>query len=366
MGLYHHNVNVNLNANSPDGMGLMVEFRYPFEWGNTKNEVYYWDTLLTTKERFPEEADSMESPRGYYAFITIGMESGRITEEHFWIPAFTREDGRLLREEGGGGLMTNVGERVSFNVDSEGNIILARQANDCFGDRCDSCRDGIYQWSTQEGNIVGMRLLVDGGTREHHNVNLNLNANWPDGIAQVTAKYSPDGYCDVNVNLNANFNFNLNVNLNLNANVNLNLNANRPDGMGLYHHNVNVNLNANRPDGMGLYHHNVNVNLNANWPDGMGLYHHNVNVNLNANWPDGMGLTGTLTANAELGDHNIDAGWNSHAYVARYTASTLTLTLTLTSTLTLTLTLTGLTASTNRKRRGVVESTPTQPEVPFT
>ena len=91
----------------------------------------------------------------------------------------------------------------------------------------------------------------------------------------------------------------------------------------------------------------------------------NVNVNLNANWPDGMGLTGTLTANAELGDHNIDAGWNSHAYVARYTASTLTLTLTLTSTLTLTLTLTALTASTNRRRRGVVESIPTQPEVPF-
>jgi hypothetical protein len=70
---------------------------------------------------------------------------------------------------------------------------------------------------------------------------------------------------------------------------------------------------------MGLYHHNVNVNLNANWPDGMGLYHHNVNVNLNANRPDGMGLTGTLTADAELGDIHVNAGWNSHAYVARYT-----------------------------------------------
>ena len=82
------------------------------------------------------------------------------------IPSYVKKDGSLLRYERFGYLMTNIGERGSFNVDSEGNIILARLANDYFEDMCDTCPNGIYKWSTQEGNISGMRLLVDGATKQ--------------------------------------------------------------------------------------------------------------------------------------------------------------------------------------------------------
>ena len=156
---------------------LFANFRYPFDWGSSKNEVYYMDTLLTTHDRFPESPDSLESPDLNYAFITIGMESGNILEEHFWIPSYVKKDGSLLRYEHHDYLRTYVGDRGSFNVDSEGNIIFARLANDYFIDMCDTCPDGIYQWSTQEGNIIGMRLLVDGATKQL-DVPLEPSSRW--------------------------------------------------------------------------------------------------------------------------------------------------------------------------------------------
>ena len=446
---------------------LFVEFRYPFKWGNTKNEVYYWDTLLTTKERFPESPDSLESPRGYYAFITIGMESGKITEEHFWIPAFVRDDGRLLREEGGGGLMTNVGERVSFNVDSEGNIILARQANDCFGDMCDTCRDGIYRWSTQDGNISGMRLLVDGATKQldvplepssrwnwhiiklsphldsviassyvfdstwrysdDDNISVYLNSidvdandniyilldriqepverwrvknsdtlemEWyscmirydseltPTGIAQVTASYSPDGYCAGYVSLLDTYYDSVTNSLFVNGTSgrdpryttlnyrgeSLNLKNNAcwlrldADDLSLisygkarstgtedwertflysdkyvWCHNGSFAVGGNRVFCQVLYQCNILFHdSQINNLYGMGLMvwdydgHELEYIDYNSESSkneqgyiflkdSSLWLTGTLTANAEFGDHNIYAGWNSHAYVARYT-----------------------------------------------
>lgn len=159
---------------------LFAEFRFPFNWGSSshdKNEVYYMDTLLTTPDRFPESPDSLKSPALYYAFITIGLESGNLIEEHFWIPSFVKNDGSLLRSEYSGYLITNVGEKVSFNVDSEGNIILARQTNDYFVDMCDTCREGHRIWSTKEGNINGMRLVVDGGRRQL-DVPLEPSSRW--------------------------------------------------------------------------------------------------------------------------------------------------------------------------------------------
>ena len=446
---------------------LFVEFRYPFEWGNTKNEVYYWDTLLTTKERFPESTDSLESPTGYYAFITIGMGSGKIIEEHFWIPTFVRDDGRLLREGGSGHLMTNVGERVSFNVDSEGNIILARQANDCFGDMCDTCRDGIYRWSTQEGNIIGMRLLVDGATKQldvplepssrwnwqivklsphmdsvigstyvfdstwrysyEENISVYLNAvdvddndnvyilldriqepverwrvknserlemEWyscmirydseltPTGIAQVTASYSPDGYCAGYVRLLGTYYDRVTNSLFINGTSGrepryttlnyrgdtLDLKNNAcwlrldADDLSLiaygkarstgtedwertflytdkyaWSHNGSFAVGGNRVFCQVLYQCNILFHdSQINNLYGMGLMvwdydgHELEYIDYNSESSkneqgyiflkdSSLWLTGTLTANAEFGDHNIYAGWNSHAYVARYT-----------------------------------------------
>ena len=159
---------------------LFAEFRFPFNWGSSwhdKNEVYYMDTLLTTPDRFPESPDSLKSPALYYAFITIGLESGNLIEEHFWIPSFVKNDGSLLRDEYSGYLITNVGERVSFNVDSEGNIILARQTNDYYGVICDTCPDGLQVWSPREGNISTMRLLVDGATKQL-DVPLEPSSKW--------------------------------------------------------------------------------------------------------------------------------------------------------------------------------------------
>ena len=157
---------------------LFANFRYPFEWELSNNEVYYMDTLLTAPDRFPESPDSLRSSTGhYYAFITIGLESGNILEEHFMIPSYVKNDGSLLRENFSDYLITNIRQRVSFNVDSEGNIILARQADYLSYEFCDTCPDGIYNWSPNEGNIIGMRLLVDGATKQL-DVPLEPSSRW--------------------------------------------------------------------------------------------------------------------------------------------------------------------------------------------
>ena len=147
---------------------LYAEFRYPYNWGSSwddKNEVYYMDTLLTTPESFPMAPDSLQSPAHYYAFITIGMESGNLIEDHFMIPTYVKNDGSLLRDKYSGYLTTYCGQRTAVNVDSEGNIILARLASDIYSEPCDTCPDGYYFWSPLFGNISGMRLLVDGATK---------------------------------------------------------------------------------------------------------------------------------------------------------------------------------------------------------
>ena len=77
---------------------LYSMFMFPFDHGySEKNELYYFDTLLTTSERFPQAPDSLVSPDFYYVFSTLELESGNVIEEHSWIPAFVKNDGSLLR-----------------------------------------------------------------------------------------------------------------------------------------------------------------------------------------------------------------------------------------------------------------------------
>ena len=140
---------------------------FPFDYGlpSERNELYYFDTLLTTSERFPESPDSLQTPERYYGFITLGLESGNIIEEHFLTLTYVKNDGSMLRSKYSDYLITNE-IRVSFNVDNEGNIILARQANDLFREPCDTCPNGLYLWSPNEGNISTLRLIVDGAAKQ--------------------------------------------------------------------------------------------------------------------------------------------------------------------------------------------------------
>ncbi|MBQ9588163.1 MAG: T9SS type A sorting domain-containing protein [Bacteroidales bacterium] len=145
---------------------LYSMFMFPFDHGySEKNELYYFDTLLTTSERFPQAPDSLVSPDFYYVFSTLGLESGNVIEEHSWIPAFVKNDGSLLRFREGGYLCTNLAQRNSFNVDSDGNIILARVTNDLFGIYCDTCPGGRSYWSPSYGNLRSFRMLIDGGSK---------------------------------------------------------------------------------------------------------------------------------------------------------------------------------------------------------
>ena len=146
---------------------LCAMVTFPFDYGlpSERNELYYFDTLLTTSERFPESPDSLQTPERYYGFITLGLESGNIIEEHFLTLTYVKNDGSMLRSKYSDYLITNE-IRVSFNVDNEGNIILARQANDLFREPCDTCPNGLYLWSPNEGNISTLRLIVDGAAKQ--------------------------------------------------------------------------------------------------------------------------------------------------------------------------------------------------------
>jgi len=158
---------------------LYAWFMLPFDYGlpGEKNELYYFDTLLTSAEHFPASPDSLQIPIYYDAFITLGLESGNVIDEHFFALTFVKNDGSLLRNKISNYLETSHGIRSSFNVDNEGNIILARQINDRFYEMCDTCPDGLYWWSLYDGNISTMRLMVDGATKQL-DVPLEPSALW--------------------------------------------------------------------------------------------------------------------------------------------------------------------------------------------
>jgi len=164
---------------------LYAEFRFPFNSGTSKNEVYYLDTLLTNSERFPESPDTLKSPNLHYAFITIGTESGNLIEEHFLIPSYVKNDGSLLRDKYTGYLTTYFGKRTAVNVDSEGNIILVRETADIYPEPCDTCPDGYYYWSPTYGNISTMRLLIDGATKQL-DVPLEPSSTWNRHIIKLS------------------------------------------------------------------------------------------------------------------------------------------------------------------------------------
>ena len=164
---------------------LYAEFRFPFNSGTSKNEVYYLDTLLTNSERFPESPDTLKSPNLHYAYITIGTESGNLIEEHFLIPSYVKNDGSLLRDKYTGYLTTYFGKRTAVNVDSEGNIILVLETADIYPEPCDTCPDGYYYWSPTYGNISTMRLLIDGATKQL-DVPLEPSSTWNRHIIKLS------------------------------------------------------------------------------------------------------------------------------------------------------------------------------------
>ena len=137
---------------------VYVDLVYPFDHGyNYTNKLYYFDTLLTSAERFPEEPDSLHTTGidGASAFITMSLENGKVIEEHFLKQAYVKNDGTLLRSETNG-LVETHGGIISFNLDNEGNVYLIRRTSDFVGHY-----DTIY--SPSNGNIISAKLLIDGG-----------------------------------------------------------------------------------------------------------------------------------------------------------------------------------------------------------
>ena len=137
---------------------VYVDLVYPFDHGyNYTNKLYYFDTLLTSAERFPEEPDSLHTTGidGASAFITMSLENGKVIEEHFLKQAYVKNDGTLLRSETSG-LVETRGGIISFNLDNEGNVYLICRTSDFIGHF-----DTIY--SPSNGNIISAKLLIDGG-----------------------------------------------------------------------------------------------------------------------------------------------------------------------------------------------------------
>ena len=143
---------------------LYAIFMFPFDHGyGERNDLYYLDGF-PPRQRFPFSPDSLESPNVYNTFITLGLEEGNVIEEHFWIPALVKNDGSLLRSDGY--LSANFHQRDYFNVDHDGNIIFVRKTNDFFTLPCDTCPHGNIDWSPYFGNISGLRILVDGASKQ--------------------------------------------------------------------------------------------------------------------------------------------------------------------------------------------------------
>ena len=143
---------------------LSATFYFPFDHGYGEwNDLYYFGAFAP-RQRFPQAPDSLESPNVYNAFITLGLEDGDVIEEHFWIPTMVKSDGSLLRNNGY--LIANFHQRDYFTVDHEGNIIFVRKTNDFIVELCDTCPEGYFYWSPLRGNISGLRILVDGATKQ--------------------------------------------------------------------------------------------------------------------------------------------------------------------------------------------------------
>ncbi|MBR5832498.1 MAG: hypothetical protein IKY79_07785, partial [Bacteroidales bacterium] len=159
---------------------------YPFDEGyGSTNVVYYFDTLLTTADRFPQYPDSLNvNHYGTNALITLDLKDGSIIDELFFMDAYVKPDGSLLKDNN---LVTR-DSPMSFNIDSEGNIILLRRTYDLYASYCDTCPDGIYIWSPTEGNLVSRRMLINGGEKQL-DIPLERSSVWNWQLIKLTPNF---------------------------------------------------------------------------------------------------------------------------------------------------------------------------------
>lgn len=162
---------------------------YPFDEGySSTNVVYYFDTLLTTADRFPQYPDSLDvNHYGTNALITLDLKDGSIIDELFFMDAYVKPDGSLLKDNVTNNLVTR-DSPMSFNIDSEGNIILLRRTYDLYASYCDTCPDGIYIWSPTEGNLVSRRMLINGGEK-HLDIPLERSSVWNWQLIKLTPNF---------------------------------------------------------------------------------------------------------------------------------------------------------------------------------
>ena len=136
--------------------------------------IYIVDTLIECGTRnYPFRSDSLNYDIGtlYYKF---GLD-GTMLESHRLNLTFDDKNGRTY-----GGVERTVDDlskpvinyynddvtyRGSFDVDSKGNIYLAREIHEELWFDCDTCPLGVYVANTANGGLVTANILVDAKTR---------------------------------------------------------------------------------------------------------------------------------------------------------------------------------------------------------
>ena len=147
---------------------VMVTMGLPYNYGGgSYRNLYYLDTLLVGNDDYLMPTDSVSSSF-YNAFISFDYD-GNVTERHFVCVGFKDSNGNALTERFRIGI--EYPDKLSaiplsdrnFNIDSRGNIYVARRVHtDCMAgvQPCDTCETPY--WSVDDGTIGTMQIVIDG------------------------------------------------------------------------------------------------------------------------------------------------------------------------------------------------------------
>jgi len=138
---------------------LMAGFSLP--QSGFHNRLYYLDTMLFDNNGYPFATDSSSSWEAD-GLIYLDPNDGSLLEHHFLQRALIDTAGNIVRYTSNSAWLTASVYVGDFDVDSYGNIFMARRAYDEVLVVCDTCVNRLRMVSPQEGSIGGIRLVVDG------------------------------------------------------------------------------------------------------------------------------------------------------------------------------------------------------------
>ena len=128
------------------------------------NYLYYLDTLLLQDDNnYLVPMDSIDGT-DMTAFISFDL-NGNVQEQHFICAAFIDSVGNLMTSSYVLGIQSNRaqtkgGQCFSFDIDNEGNIIIARYTQDMWHVR--TAPNTYVEHSVWNGKIAGVRFYIDG------------------------------------------------------------------------------------------------------------------------------------------------------------------------------------------------------------